>query len=762
MAEDQYLGDALASNKVRIETAVERALEKSNGTDRLLIIADQFEELFTLTPEQDRLSFIRALLQATARTRLTVLPTLRADFYGHAIGLSRELSDLLERNVVNVGPMTRDNLENAIMKPAERAGLKFEPGLVQQVLDDLSNEPGNLPLLEFALADLWNRRQGRTLTHSAYRAIGGVDGAIAVRAETEFARFRPDQQAAARYVFKRLVRVARPEDGGEDTRRRADMREFNVTAHGVVRALAGARLLVMSRDWGCKTSYPGEENGYHEMHPAETAEVAHEALIRRWPRVRAWLNEDREFLLWQQRLHEQMLLWNSKDRDDSILPRGALLDEAERWLRERAADLDEHERNYVQQACALRSIENRRRERRRRSLIRASVGVATILLLVIAWAVVQWQRSAAGRRIAIARQLAAEADLMRHSRPNQVELSTLLALESVQRDPELQTYQALRESLALLPRPVVWLNRAGPSSSYRGSCDDVVFSADGRYLAISDLEGVQLFESATWRALGGLTNSVAFSSDGRYVATGSSDENAVRVYNAASRQELARLKEDDWVHAIVFSPDGLYLAIGGRDGTARFFETRKWQEVSRSVHKGGAVTVAFSLDGRYAAIGGRDNTAMVYEVGSWKDLSRVELTGAVNGITFTHDARYVVTAGEDGIETVFQSTSGRKVAVLTCLDRVNAGAFSPNGRYLVGGNNDSTAVLYDLGTGKHVALSHEDSVKAVVFSPAGRYLATVAVVTDSAAGRENFVRRCAGKPRRRFTAFRRWPAKGKY
>jgi hypothetical protein len=250
------LGDALAGGNVRLEDAMRRALEKSGGTGRLLVVADQFEELFTLAEEAARKPFVQSLLRMTEKVPVTLVLTLRADFYDRALMLDRALSDRLERSLVNLGPMLREELSRAIRGPAERVGLELEPGLVDRILDDVGEEPGKLPLLEFALTELWARRSGRRLTNAAYTETGGVTRAIAQRAEAELERLPEEQRQAARRVFTSLVRVARAEEGSRDTRRRARLADFDAIALQVVDRLAGpeTRLLVTERDEKGKAS----------------------------------------------------------------------------------------------------------------------------------------------------------------------------------------------------------------------------------------------------------------------------------------------------------------------------------------------------------------------------------------------------------------------------------------------------------------------------------------------------------------------------
>src|SRR6516164_9388001 len=322
----EELGRNLAAEKIRVESVINRVIQKSNGTGRLLLVSDQFEELFTLTPEAVRRPFAQALVQARGRAPVTILITLRADFYSQIISLDRELSDVLASAQVNIGALTPDELRESITAPARLVGLEFESGVVDRILTDVGSEPGRLPLVEFALTEIWQRREGRRLTNRAYNEIGGVTGALARRAEAEFARFDPEEQTGTQRLFSRLVRVARPEEAGEDTRQRAELSEANTLEKRVANRLADARLLVTDSAAGTGTM---------------SVEVAHEVLIRNWERLRGWLNEDREFLLWRQRLSGLLTGWKQAQESDEALLRGPLFIEAQKWFDQRNQDLSD-------------------------------------------------------------------------------------------------------------------------------------------------------------------------------------------------------------------------------------------------------------------------------------------------------------------------------------------------------------------------------------------------------------------------------------
>jgi hypothetical protein len=314
LTEAQKLGKRLGVGDARLDAVITRVIQKSNGTDRLLLIADQFEEIFTLTPESDQQPFARTLLSALGNAPFSLMITLRADFYSQMIVLDREMSDRLAPAQVNISALTRGELRESIVAPASLVGLEFEPGLVDRIVGDVGSEPGRLPLVEFALTELWQRREANKVTNKAYDEIQGVTGALARRAEAEFDRLTSEEQTAARHLFSRLVRVARPEEAGEDMRQRADLSDADAVEKKVAYRLADARLVVVGG-----TTKAG----------ASTVEVAHEALIRNWTRLRIWLNEDREFLLWRQRLDQAYLDYLQHGQSEDYLLHGAQLREAE-------------------------------------------------------------------------------------------------------------------------------------------------------------------------------------------------------------------------------------------------------------------------------------------------------------------------------------------------------------------------------------------------------------------------------------------------
>ena len=329
------LADAVAKKEVSLHDVGLRILEKQSGTNRLLLVIDQAEELYTVAKDDhQRRRFIDDMLDASERGSWTAILTLRGDFVGKALSY-RPLSDRLQGAQVNVGPMTRAELEQAITSPARRVELSFAAGLVTRILDDVGDEPGHLPLLEFVLKRLWEDRQGPELSHQAYEAMGGLQGAVAKKAEEVFDKLTPPEREAVKRVFLQVVRAG---ETGEDTRRRAALSEIGSAAMDVVKKLADERLLVTNR------AVAGED----------TVEVSHEALIRQWQRLQGWLNEDREFLLWRERLRGRVNEWVLNKEDEGTLLRGALLVEAQRWLSQKADILTDEETDYIRHSAVAR------------------------------------------------------------------------------------------------------------------------------------------------------------------------------------------------------------------------------------------------------------------------------------------------------------------------------------------------------------------------------------------------------------------------
>ncbi len=323
--------------KYGLANVASQILQEYSGT-RLLLIIDQFEELYTQCSAEERDRFIDVILEGINKAvGLKVVLTLRADFCGQAYAY-RPLADALHGADLKLGPMNRKELRQAIEKPAELMQVRFEKGLTDWLLDDVEREAGNLPLLEFALTELWKMQRERSLIYQAYVKLGGVARALATHANTVYARLSQEDQKRAQRIFVQLVR---PGDGTEDTRRVANRSEVGVENWDLVTHLAGesARLVVTSRN---------EE-------VEETVEIIHEALLREWKQLDKWMNQDRTFRVWQEELRVGLRRWQKNGKQETDLLSGSLLSGAEAIQNERLPDLSSEEQEFIQLSLEIRN-----------------------------------------------------------------------------------------------------------------------------------------------------------------------------------------------------------------------------------------------------------------------------------------------------------------------------------------------------------------------------------------------------------------------
>ena len=385
---------------------------------QILLVIDQFEELFTLAPSEECTRFLEALAVAVTeeRPRLRVVLTLRADFYDRPLRHDA-IGRLVKEATVAVLPLAADELDHAIVDPAHGVGTEFEPGLVSEIVADVADHPGALPMLQYALTELWERRVSDMMTRTAYRQLGGVSGALARRAEELYSQSDPEEQVAIRRLFGRLVNL----EGTGDTRRRVQRAELgDGPVDAVIDQFGRARLLSFDRDPATREP---------------TIEVAHEALIREWPRLREWLDEDRDGLRLHRHLTGAVAGWIAAQRDQGELYRGARLEAASDWASVHAADLNPEERDFLaaseQEARRTRDKE-RRQVRRLRGALAGVAVVAALAVIAGALALVQQRRADDAAATAETRRLVADAAaLVDQNR----DVALLMAVEAYQREP---------------------------------------------------------------------------------------------------------------------------------------------------------------------------------------------------------------------------------------------------------------------------------------------------------------------------------------
>lgn len=407
-----------------IGMAVEQVLPDETG--ELLVVLDQLEELFTQCPDPaTRQRFTAGLVAAVSEpgSRLRVVTTLRADFYDRPLRMPG-LASSVEQGTVVLTPLAADELEQAISGPALGVGVSLEPRLLTRIVADVVDRPGALPLLQYALTELFERRNAGVMTMAAYDELGGLAGALGRRAEAIHHALDRDDRERTRRVFSRL---ATPGDGTADTRRRVLRSELGAdpAIDRIVDAFGRARLLAFDHDPATREP---------------TVEVAHEALLREWPRLRGWLDDDRDGLRIHRHLTEAANGWEAAGRDSGELYRGARLDSASAWADTHAGELNDTESAFLEHslvAHADAAAAELHGQRRLQRLLVAVACVAVLALITGGLAVAARRRAVANERDATA--AAAEADAQRAEAGVQRD-----AAEAAARDAEAQRDAAER------------------------------------------------------------------------------------------------------------------------------------------------------------------------------------------------------------------------------------------------------------------------------------------------------------------------------
>ncbi|MFI6007220.1 trypsin-like peptidase domain-containing protein [Streptomyces sp. NPDC051243] len=719
-----------------ITAAVDQRLRSEPDCHRVLLVVDQFEELLLQSADgrlQEFLGFIDDITQvAGAYTALSVILIMRDDFYPQLAALAPRLLEAATPGLLNVpGTLGRTDLHDIIVLPAENVGLRFQPGLPEQIISDvLASSPDPvavrqapvtvLPLLEMTLKQLWLRRHDGFLTHEAYWRIGAVSGSLTTWCDSALNGLSPGRQRIARRVLTCLVHPADPSRRTPDVRAQVPLDELRDLAAGpdgapgrdfdaVIAALTRHRLIATQtfRDPERPDAPPG----------APVAELIHDALIRDWNALREWVREDYEFQEWLNRTRERQRRWAGK-RDPGDLLAGTALAEGVKRSRDRGLPED---------IAAFLSASRKRQQdlaRRRRHLIAVLAALLGLALIAAGLAVLQWRTAVDERQAALSRQLATQSRTLLDVSPD---LSSLLAVQAYRASHTPEALAALRTDAAL----PAYQRLPGHTDTVNG----VAFSPDGRTLATGSADGTaRLWDTTTGTTRATLTGhpdevaSVAFSPDGHILATASAD--GTRLWDTATGKTRATLPASTGgLFSLAFSPDGRTLATAGGDGTAQLWDTTTGEiRTTLPGHGSTVFSVAFSPDGRTLATAGADNTGRLWDTRT--GTHRTTLAGhtdAVFTIAFSPDGHALATGSADGTMKVWDATTGkRRTSLDVATGSVQAVAFSPDGRTLAIGGTNRLLRLWDLATGaiSRTLIGHTDTVESVAFSPDGRTLAT--------------------------------------
>jgi WD40 repeat protein/transcriptional regulator with XRE-family HTH domain len=740
-----------------------RAVARDQPGQRLVLVVDQFEELFTQCAEEgQRRAFITALHAAAtaghgpdqAPAALVVLG-VRADFEARCADYPQLAGPVQDRYLVTA--MTERQLRMAITEPAKKANAKVDDGLADLLLAEVrTGQPGAfgagaLPLLSHALDQAWRRRTGEAVTLADYERAGGIDGAVAASAQRVYDRLTPAQQTAAQQVFLRLT--ATSPDGADtaDRATRAELTEGRGPAEAedvatVLEVFAAERLLTLA---------------------ADTVELSHEVLLTAWPLLRdSWLADTHADRIVRTRLHNTAADWERHARDPSYLYSGSLLQAAAQTTARISANPGRHPPLSQTETDFLHASgrAHRRAVRRRQAVIAGLLALTVIAGTAAGIAGRDAANASRQQTIALSRELAAESLATDSSDPMTARrlalaawrifptaqarsvMTTLLA-EQQQRgllvgDPSIYGVNSVAFSpngklLAGADAHTVrlWNPATGqpvgpplPADTPHGyGVYAVAFSPNGKLLAVAG-RTVRLWNPATRQPVGaplransgyGGVNGVAFSPNGKLLATAATD-GTVRLWNPATGQPvgaplIATTGTYYGVNAVAFSPNGKLLASAEADGTVRLWNPATGQPVGAPLHAGAgaalgqALGVTFSPDGKLLAAGDADGAARVWNTATRQPVGaplRADTGpgGGVDDVAFSPDGKLLATADANATVQLWNPATGRPAGAPLQADAgtggVNGVAFSPDGKLLAAGNGNGTVQLWNPATGR--------------------------------------------------------------
>jgi WD40 repeat protein len=748
--------DDFARSPRGLHLLAKRKLPSDTDT-RLLLVIDQFEELFALCrSEEERAAFIDNLLTAAYEPDgpIILVITLRADFYAHCANYL-QLREALAQQQEYIGAMSHAELRRAIEEPARRGRWELDQGLVDLLLRDAGagSEPGALPLLSHALLETWQRRRGRMMTMGGYASSGGVRGAIAETAETVFVdQFTREQQAIARRIFLRLTELG-DEVTAADTRRRARFNELilrpeeTATTRAVLKALADARLITTSED---------------------SAEVAHEALIREWPTLRGWLEENREGLRLHRQLTEAAQEWASLDRAPDVLYRGVRLAQAQDWAKGHEDEMNPLEREFIttcieqndremreRDAQRQRELDSARRiaeaaqklaETERRSaqqLRRRAVFLSGALLLVfVLTGIAFFFGGQANWNAAVAQQNALEANQNAHAAAVAQATSVANAAIAQQAKVEADTQRdAARkaEAKALTQQRIATARELAAGADNNLSVDperSILLALQGMEVTAPDGFILPEVENALHRAIAasrimktldahdGSAWALAYSPDGAHLATGGQDKR-VRVWDTTTYENVLSINAHDAdVDSLAFSPDGKRLATSSDDGTAKIWDAATGQLLlTLQGHDDWVTTVAFHPDGTQLATISQDNSFKIWDAATGNELASWQIENPGVSLSYSPDGARILFWADNQLH-IRDARSGEGISSIPAGDYVFA--LSPAGTRLAMISEDAQWIsVLDTTTNQPIynIKRPANRLERMAFSPDGSQLA---------------------------------------
>ncbi|HEY9768843.1 MAG TPA: caspase family protein [Coleofasciculaceae cyanobacterium] len=764
--------ESQAQEQLQIEGLLYQGVEgfvcwlRTRTEPMVLLVIDQFEELFTLTGESERQEFLKLILGAIkyAGDRFKLVLTIRADFVASCLEIA-ELAQILQKDSILVPPYLTDaDYRQAIIKPAEQVGLQVESGLVEVLLQDLDRSAADLPLLQFALQQLWSRRENGKLTLKAYQELEGIKGALERQAQTVYDSLDVESQDCVRWIFLNLTQLG---EGTEDTRRRITKADLVVAKYPeklideTLRILTDAKLLVVNLDDGSKlgqsrsaeTPPENDELFLEAMRQQATVEVVHEILIRHWSTLRWWLEENRSRLRSQRQIEQATVLWLQKNKQPDFLLRGVRLAEAEEVYINYADELSDTATDFVAACIDARLAEEQETKKRLRKAQQAATALGIFgLSLAFACVNIYQQKLITQLKNIASLNATAEAQLLANQQLESLNTSVqagkqvqqinswekILVNKDSWQDAEFQTAATLQQSiygsqeLKRLEGHSQQINSVSISNDGQliaGASDDqsiIIWNKQGNL--IKSLTGTQTKINPLSVNINNISqqiNNPLYREEAKIYSVSTIGEKKVELRAKYNQQLINSYSHTEPVNRISISSDGKLIATATIDSKIHIWSKEGILQQTLNGHTGEVLDIKF-MPGEiksdyYQLIStGVDKTVRIWQVfnrysNQNETIYSIAFSPIINNTFATADWNGKIKIWRnypDGTPKLIRTLAGHQ-------DTISQIKYSPDGKLIASASWDKTIKLWDAENGKLIdsLIGHQDGVNSIAFSP---------------------------------------------